>query len=100
MTTGLDGRDTPLHERFRELLGSARAETCQVVATFVDIRGFSTFTAQGESFDTALYLRSVFSTILAVHFPDATFFKSPGAALLIINELPSTPPPFPKLLTS
>jgi hypothetical protein len=49
-----------LHERLRELLGSARAESCQVVATFLDIRGFSTFSAQGESFDSALYLRSVF----------------------------------------
>jgi hypothetical protein len=49
----------PLHERLRELLGSARAESCRVVATFRDIRGFSTFSAQGESFDSALYLRTV-----------------------------------------
>ena len=100
MTTGLDGRDTPLHERFRELLGSARAETCQVVATFVDIRGFSTFTAQGESFDTALYLRSVFSTILSVHFPDATFFKSTGDGLLIVHELPANPQQVPEVVSS
>jgi hypothetical protein len=64
-----------LHERLRELLGSAHAESCQVVATFIDIRGFSTFSAQGESFDSALYLRSVFTTILSSHFDDTAFFK-------------------------
>lgn len=36
----------PFHEQFRDLLGSARAESCQVVATFVDIRGFTTFAAE------------------------------------------------------
>jgi class 3 adenylate cyclase len=92
--------DKQLHERFHELLGSARAETCQVVATFADIRGFSTFTAQGESFDTALYLRSVFSTVLSVHFPDATFFKSTGDGLLLIHELPSNPQQVPEVVSS
>lgn len=92
--------DKQLHERFRELLGSARAQACQVVATFADIRGFSTFTAQGESFDTALYLRSVFSTILSAHFPDATFFKSTGDGLLLIHELPSNPQEVPEVVSS
>ncbi len=98
--TGFDGPDQQLHERFHELLGAARAETCQVVAAFADIRGFSTFTAQGESFDTALYLRSVFSTVLSVHFPDATFFKSTGDGLLIIHELPSNPQQVPEVVSS
>jgi class 3 adenylate cyclase len=98
--TGSGWSDKQLHERFRELLGSARAETCQVVATFADIRGFSTFTAQGESFDTALYLRSVFSTVLSEHFPDATFFKSTGDGLLLIHELPSNPQQVPAVVSS
>jgi class 3 adenylate cyclase len=98
--TGFGGPDKQLHERFHELLGSARAQTCQVVATFADIRGFSTFAAQGESFDTALYLRSVFSTILSVHFSDATFFKSTGDGLLIIHELPSDPLQVPEIVSS
>ena len=89
-----------LHERFRELLGSARAESCQVIATFLDIRGFSTFSAQGESFDTALYLGSAFSIVLSVHFPDATFFKSTGDGLLLIHDLPADAQQVPEVVSS
>jgi class 3 adenylate cyclase len=88
-----------LHERFKELLGTARAETCQVVATFLDIRGFSTFSAQGESFDSALYLRSAFSTILS-QFPDAVFFKPTGDGLLLIHELPVNAQQVPEIVSS
>lgn len=94
------GRESQLHERFQELLESARAESCQVVATFLDIRGFSRFTAQGGSFDTALYLRSVFSLVLSAHFPDATFFKSTGDGLLIIHELPASAQQVPGVVSS
>lgn len=89
-----------LHERLRELLGSARAESCQVVATFLDIRGFSTFSAQGESFDSALYLRSVFTTILSAHFDDTVFFKPTGDGLLLIHELPSNALEVPAMISS
>lgn len=89
-----------LHEQFRELLGSARAESCQVIATFLDIRGFSTFSAQGESFDSALYLRSVFSTVLSAHFADANFFKSTGDGLLLVHELPADAQQAPEIVSS
>ena len=92
--------DGQLHEQFRALLGSARAESCQVVATFLDIRGFSTFSAHGESFDSALYLRSVFSTILSSHFSDATFFKPTGDGLLLIHELPAQVQLVPEVFSS
>jgi class 3 adenylate cyclase len=89
-----------LHERLRELLTSARAESCQVVATFLDIRGFSSFSAQGESFDSALYLRSVFNTILSEHFDDTVFFKPTGDGLLLIHELPSNALEVPTIVSS
>jgi len=89
-----------LHERLREMLGTARAESCQVVATFLDIRGFSTFSAQGESFDSALYLRSVYTTILSSHFDDATFFKPTGDGLLLIHQLPVDPQAVPQIVSS
>ena len=92
--------EQPLHKRLRELLGSARAESCQVVATFLDIRGFSTFSAQGESFDSALYLRSVFTTILSSHFDDTAFFKPTGDGLLLIHELPSNAATVPGIVSS
>src|SRR5260370_1206906 len=55
-----------LHQRLRELLPSAQAETCRVITTFLDVRGFSTFSEKGESFDAATYLSSFYSTVLAV----------------------------------
>jgi class 3 adenylate cyclase len=92
--------EKPLHERLRELLPSARAESCQVVATFLDIRGFSTFSARGDSFDSALYLRSAFTTILSSHFDDSIFFKLTGDGLLLIHELPSSGQGVPEIVSS
>jgi hypothetical protein len=93
-------RRPQLHERLRELLPTAQAESCQVVATFLDIRGFSTFSARGESFDSALYLRSVYSEILASHFDDSDFFKPTGDGLLLIHELPADAQRVPSIVSS
>lgn len=89
-----------LYERLAELLPTAQAQSCQVVATFLDIRGFSKFSAGGESFDSALYLRSVFATILSEFFPDANYFKPTGDGLMIIHELPTTTEEVRQLLAS
>ncbi len=89
-----------LHQRLRELLPSAHAESCQVVATFLDIRGFSTFAAKGESFDSALYLRAVYSKILSSYFPNADFFKPTGDGLLLIHELPHEAAQVPPIVSS
>ena len=64
-----------LHEQLRDLLQSAHAESCQVVATFLDIRGFSSFAVKGESFDAALYLRAVYEKILSRYFTDVDFLS-------------------------
>lgn len=89
-----------LHDRLRELLPKAGAQSCQVVATFLDIRGFSTFSARGESFDSALYLRSVYSTILTLYFPDADFFKPTGDGLFIVHALPDDAARVPEIVSS
>lgn len=89
-----------LYEQLRHLLPTAQAESCQVVATFLDIRGFSTFSAGGESFDAALYLRSVFTTVLTQHFPDANYFKPTGDGLMLIHELPTDPTQLGAMVTS
>lgn len=86
-TTTARDRAPQLHQRLLELLPSAHAESCQIVATFLDIRGFSTFSAAGESFDTALYLRSVFTSVPSRCFADADFFKPTGDGLLLVYEL-------------
>ncbi|MHB1640057.1 MAG: nucleotidyl cyclase domain-containing protein [Candidatus Dormibacteria bacterium] len=90
----------PLHERFREELRTARAGSCQVLATFLDIRGFSSFSAVGESFDTALYLRSIFDKILSDIFADAAYFKSTGDGLMLIHELHHTAAQLPEMVSS
>jgi class 3 adenylate cyclase len=86
-----------LHERLRALLPHAHAESCQVVATFLDIRSFSAFAARSESFDAAIYLRSVYQTVLTSVFADTHFFKPTGDGLLLVHQLPSSSeqvPPF------
>jgi class 3 adenylate cyclase len=89
-----------LHQRLRELLPVAHAESCQVVATFLDIRGFSTFAAKSDSFDSAIYLRVVYSNILKSYFPDVDFFKPTGDGLLLIHELPPESPNVPTVISS
>ena len=89
-----------LHETLRNLLPSAHAESCQVVATFIDIRGFSTFAAKSESFDSAIYLRSVYGTVLSTYFPDADFFKPTGDGLLIIHQLSHEAAEVPPVISS
>lgn len=89
-----------LHERLRGFLPTARAESCQVIATFLDIRAFSTFAARSESFDAALYLRSVYLKVLISVFADAAFFKPTGDGLLLIHELPFEAEAVPPLITS
>jgi class 3 adenylate cyclase len=88
------------HEHLRELLRAARAESCQLVTTFLDIRGFSTFSSGAESFDSALYLRSAFDTVLSSHFADTAFFKLTGDGLLLIHELPPEAPRLPEFVSS
>jgi class 3 adenylate cyclase len=85
---GESGRVRQLHDRLRSLLETAEAQSCHVVAIFLDIRGFSTFASRGESFDIAFYLRSIYGRILDIYFPAASFFKPTGDGLLIIHELP------------
>lgn len=93
-------RKLQLHERLHELLGAAHAENCSIVATFLDIRGFSGFTAPGGPFDSALYLRSLYDKILSEYFNDTIFFKPTGDGLLLIHELPSIPEEVPATISS
>lgn len=92
--------EAQLHERLRSLLPNAHAESCQVVATFLDIRSFSAFAARSESFDAAIYLRSVYQKVLSGVFPDADFFKPTGDGLLVVHQLPSASEDVPPFVSS
>lgn len=96
----ISGEPVQLHDRLQELLRTARAESLHVVATFVDIRGFSRFAERGGSFDTAYYLRSVYAAILEQRFPDRDFFKPTGDGMVLIHHLPEEPGGWPSILTS
>lgn len=90
-----------LHERLRGLLPDARAESCQVVATFLDIRSFSAFATRSESFDAAIYLRSVYQQVLSSNvFADVDFFKPTGDGLLLIHQLPTASEKVPSFVSS
>ena len=84
-------RRPQLHEQLLGLLPTAGGETPQVLVVFVDIRGFSTFSARVDSPEVALYLRSIFRTVLASYFPHSDFFKLTGDGLMIVYHLPSEP---------
>lgn len=87
-------------ERVQLLLNDAQTESLHVVATFVDIRGFSNFAVRGGSFDTAYYLRSVYSTILKDRFADRDFFKLTGDGLMLIHHLPTETKEWPLVMRS
>ena len=78
-----------LHERLRELLGSARAESCQVVATFLDIGASQPFLLR--AIHSTLPCTSDLSSIPFCQrtWSDTVFFKPTGDGLLLIHELPS-----------
>lgn len=76
-----------MHRRFLKLLASAKGESKPVIALNVDVRGFSKFSLEVESVDTALYIRKVYKAILESYFPDADFFKPTGDGLLLVFDI-------------
>jgi hypothetical protein len=76
-----------MHRRFLKLLPSAKGESKPVIALNVDVRGFSKFSLEVESVDTALYIRKIYEAILKDYFPDADFFKPTGDGLLLVFDI-------------
>lgn len=72
-----------MHRQVRENLAKASGQSDLVVAVFLDVRGFSSFARMAESSEAALFLRSMYSTILD-EFPDTAFFKLTGDGLMLI----------------
>jgi class 3 adenylate cyclase len=76
-----------MHRQLRKGLESATGYSEQVIALFLDVRGFSSFAAIAESTDAAAYLRAAYLRILDEYFPEATFFKPTGDGLMIIQAV-------------
>jgi len=71
-----------MHRLFRQALDEATGESKFVIVVFIDIRGFSTFSKQCESPDTAMFLKRVYMRLIDSYFPYASFYKSTGDGLL------------------
>lgn len=77
-----------MHREFKDLLGHAHGESQTVLASFVDIRGFSSFSERADPYTTGIYISKVYERVLTDFYPEATFFKPTGDGLMIIEELP------------
>ena len=88
------------HDELRDVLRKTQGRNCDIVALFVDIRGFSSFAERNDSPAIAKYLRTAITQILDHYFPDASFFKLTGDGVLIIYEHPDDEGAMRDLLTN
>jgi class 3 adenylate cyclase len=75
---------TELHREFKNLLETAQGSSEMIVAIFIDVRGFSSFSRTADSVQVAIFIKEVYKKIINTYFPDATFFKPTGDGLLIV----------------
>ncbi len=73
-------------QRLKDQLRTAVGDSRFVVVVFLDIRGFSTFAKLAESSESAVFLKSAYTSIMDSYFDDATFFKPTGDGLLVILD--------------
>lgn len=73
-----------MYRELNELLKNATGVSEFVIAINADIRGFSEFSKKVESPETAIYIKTVYNSIINNYFPDAVFFKPTGDGLIII----------------
>lgn len=78
-----------MHQDFRKLLDNALGTTEHVMAIIVDIRGFSNFCSDKESFDVANYIKTVYANIIDNFFPKSSYLKPTGDGLLVILKCPT-----------
>jgi len=73
-----------MHKEFRKLLETAIGRSEHVIAINLDIRGFSSFCQEVESFDVGNFIKLVYSKIIDEYFENASFYKSTGDGLIVI----------------
>jgi hypothetical protein len=76
-----------MHKVFSDNLKDAYGESKFVIAVNVDVRGFSTFSKQVESAESALYIKKIFIHLIKEYFFDSTFFTSTGDGLLVVFDV-------------
>lgn len=73
-----------MHRAMLKSLPHANGETDQIIALFVDIRGFTSFPGFTDSVQAAMYLRKLYVIMLKNYFKGAAFFKLTGDGMLIV----------------
>ena len=76
-----------MHTIFKESLKNAIGVAKFVIAINIDVRGFSSFSKQVESPESALFIKKIFLKIINKYFNTASFFKSTGDGLIIIIDI-------------
>ncbi len=72
-----------MHRVFRQALTDAVGRSEFVIVVVADIRGFSAFSRERESPDTAMYIKRVYSKLIDEYFSSASFYKPTGDGLLV-----------------
>jgi hypothetical protein len=58
-----------MHRQFLKMLSKAKSESKPVIAVNLDVRGFSKFSLEVESVETALYVRKMDEKVLTAPCP-------------------------------
>lgn len=72
-----------MHRVFRESLDRAEGRSEFIVAVIADIRGFSAFSTEHESVETAVYIKRVYTRMIDDYFAGSSFYKPTGDGMLI-----------------
>ena len=73
-----------MHRTFRKKLDKAKGVSEFVIALNIDIRGFSDWSLEVDSAQTALFIKKVYAKLIDEYFADAAFFKPTGDGLLVV----------------
>jgi len=76
-----------MHKIFRKALDDATGEERSIIAVIIDIRDFSPFSKNHDSYDIAIFLKRVYMNIIDLYFNFASFYKSTGDGLLLTIPL-------------
>jgi class 3 adenylate cyclase len=74
-----------MHRLFREQLDEATGTSEFVIAQNIDIRGFSDWSLEVDSAQTALYIKKVYAMLIDNYFAKASFVKPTGDGLLVVQ---------------
>lgn len=75
-----------MNKELKTLLQSAIGTSQHIIATIVDIRGFTSFSQTVDSVEAANFLKRVYLRIIEEYFQFACYFKPTGDGLLIVTE--------------